>query len=162
MIVDPAAAGQRAIAKLLVEVVLPRPMADPFTLYQLVVADLIVLVMACGVPLLISPAWGLPQTYVPVYAVLVTLFGFTEGLYKDNEEPRLARLVGILARSAVFAIALVCIAARGTLLPLALPATLWNRVDAGAATVSTRVFQVPQCGHWPCHFGLWPPHSVQL
>ncbi len=42
------------------------------------------------------------------------------------------------------------------------PATLVNRVGAGAATDSTRVFQAPQCGHWPCHFGDCPPHSVQL
>ncbi len=33
---------------------------------------------------------------------------------------------------------------------------------AAPATVSTSVFQAPQWGHWPCHFGLWPPHSVQL
>ena len=45
---------------------------------------------------------------------------------------------------------------------LALPATVWNRVGGGAATVSTSVFHAAQCGHWPCHFGLWPPHSVQL
>ena len=43
-----------------------------------------------------------------------------------------------------------------------LPATLWKRVGAGVAIVSTSVFHAPQCGHWPCHFGLWPPHSVQL
>jgi len=23
------------------------------------------------------------------------------------------------------------------------------------------VFQAPQLGHLPCHFGLLPPHSVQ-
>ena len=45
---------------------------------------------------------------------------------------------------------------------LALPVSVWNRVGGGAATVSTSVFHAPQCGHWPCHFGLWPPHSVQL
>jgi hypothetical protein len=32
----------------------------------------------------------------------------------------------------------------------------------GVATLSTNVFQAPQCGHWPCHFGETPPHSVQL
>jgi exopolysaccharide biosynthesis polyprenyl glycosylphosphotransferase len=118
------APNRPARTRTLAHIVLPHPIADPFSLYQLVVADLIVLLMACGVPLLISPAWGLPQTYVPVYAVLVTLFGFTEGLYKDNEKRRLAWLVGILARSVVFAMALVCVAARGALQPLALPATL--------------------------------------
>ena len=48
--------------------------------------------------------------------------------------------------------------ARTTLAP---PASAWKR-DAGvAAIVSTSVFQTPQCGHWPCHLLLWPPHSVQ-
>jgi len=34
-------------------------------------------------------------------------------------------------------------------------------VGAASARVSTRVFQAEQCGHWPCHFGELPPHSVQ-
>ena len=29
------------------------------------------------------------------------------------------------------------------------------------AMVSTSVFQAVQCGHWPCHLLLVPPHSVQ-
>ncbi len=118
------APNRPAQARTLAHVVLPHPIADPFTLYRLVVADLIVLAMACSVPLLISPAWGLPQSCIPVYAVLVTLFGFTEGFYKDDEEPRLARLVGILARSAMFAMALVFVAARVELQPLPALTTL--------------------------------------
>ena len=31
-----------------------------------------------------------------------------------------------------------------------------------SATLSTSVFQAEQCGHWPCHLGTCPPHSVQL
>ena len=104
-------------ARTLAHLLLPRPIADPFTLYQLVVADLIVLMMACGVLLLLSPSGGLPQPCMPIYAVLVTLFGFSEGLYR-SEEPRLVRIVPMLARSALFAIALVFVAARGEVLPL--------------------------------------------
>ena len=33
---------------------------------------------------------------------------------------------------------------------------------APSATASTSVFQASQCGHLPCHFGLVPPHSVQV
>jgi FlaA1/EpsC-like NDP-sugar epimerase len=117
-------APNRPQARTLAQLLLPQPIADPFSLYQLVAADLIVLVMACGAPRLISPAWGLPQTYIPVYAVLVTLFGFTEGLYKDSGEPRLTRLVGLLARSAVFAMSLVFLAARVELQPLKALTTL--------------------------------------
>ena len=31
---------------------------------------------------------------------------------------------------------------------------------APSSTASTSVFQAPQLGHLPCHFGLLPPHSV--
>jgi exopolysaccharide biosynthesis polyprenyl glycosylphosphotransferase len=113
-----AATIRPAHERTLTQFLLPQPIADPLTLYQLVAADLIVLAMACGAPLIVSPAWGLPQTYIPVYAVLVTLFGFTEGLYPGSKEPPVARIVPILARSGVFAMALVFIAARGQLRPL--------------------------------------------
>ena len=33
---------------------------------------------------------------------------------------------------------------------------------APSATASTSVFQAPQLGHLPSHFGLVPPHSVQV
>ena len=43
------------------------------------------------------------------------------------------------------------------------PATLWKRVGARSPRRdSTSVFHASQCGHWPCHLGDWPPHSVQL
>jgi len=42
------------------------------------------------------------------------------------------------------------------------PETVAKRTAAGVATVSTSVFQVPHCGHCPCHFGEEPPHSVQV
>jgi len=31
-----------------------------------------------------------------------------------------------------------------------------------SATDSISVFQAPQCGHLPSHFGLVPPHSLQV
>jgi len=37
-----------------------------------------------------------------------------------------------------------------------------KRGFADSAIVSTRVFQAPQAGHCPCHFGDCPPHSVQV
>jgi exopolysaccharide biosynthesis polyprenyl glycosylphosphotransferase len=118
------APNRPAQALTLAHLLLPHPITDPFTLYQSVIADLTVLVMACAVPLTISPTWGLPQTYIPLYAVLVTLFGFSEGLYQGSVEPRIAPIAPILARSAVLAIALVFIAARVELPPLAVPTTL--------------------------------------
>ncbi len=39
----------------------------------------------------------------------------------------------------------------------------WKRLAAAfSTTVSTSVFQAPQAGHWPCHLGELPPHSVQV
>ena len=111
-------------ARTLARLLLPQPIADPFTLYQSVVADLSILVLACGAPLLLSPALGLPQTYIPVYAVLVTLFGFTEGLYKGNEQPFPVRMAPAAARSAVFAMVLVLVAAGVEFQPWAVITTL--------------------------------------
>ncbi len=90
---------------------LPHPAADPFALYQTVVADLLVLAASCSALLWVARAWGIPQIHIPTYAVLVTLFGFTEGLYKVNSEPLSARIVPPLARSTGFAATLTFFAA---------------------------------------------------
>jgi exopolysaccharide biosynthesis polyprenyl glycosylphosphotransferase len=85
--------------------------ADRFVLFQLVAADLIVLILAWGA---VSPfpAWALPIAYLPIFAVLVTLFDFSEGLYKRAGDPSPAGIVSALARSSLFATVLVFIAAR--------------------------------------------------
>jgi hypothetical protein len=59
-----------------------QPGIDRFTLCELVAADFIVLVTVCGALSLFFPAWGLPWPYLPIFAVLVTLFGLSEGIYK--------------------------------------------------------------------------------
>lgn len=84
---------------------------DRFTLFQLMAADLVVLVAVCGSLSLFSPAWGLPGPYLPIFAVLVTLFGFCEGVYKRAGDPSPAGIIPALARSTLFAIGLVFIAA---------------------------------------------------
>ena len=41
----------------------------------------------------------------------------------------------------------------------------WKRcrvAAADSATPSSSVFQASQCGHLPSHFGLVPPHSLQV
>ena len=46
-----------------------------------------------------------------------------------------------------------------------LRARAWKRFlpapAAASATDSSSVFQALQCGHWPSHLGLVPPHSRQ-
>lgn len=101
----------RMRARSLAHLLLPQPVADPFALYQTVVTDLLALAASCSALLWVSRAWGLPQIHIPTYAVLVTLFGFTEGLYKANAEPLSARIVPRLARSTSLAAALTFFAA---------------------------------------------------
>jgi exopolysaccharide biosynthesis polyprenyl glycosylphosphotransferase len=100
-----------APARLLTQPNLTQPGVDRFTLLELVAADLVVLVTVCGVLSLFSPAWGLPWPYLPIFAVLVTLFGLREGLYKRAGDPSPAGVAPALARSTLFAIVLVFIAA---------------------------------------------------
>jgi hypothetical protein len=104
-------ATRRTQVRTLVQQLLPQPTGDHFMLLQLVAADLSVLVVVCGASSLFSPAWGLPWACLPIFAVLVTLFGFSEGLYKHAGDPSPAVMVPVLARSTLFAIALVFIAA---------------------------------------------------
>lgn len=111
------AAPKRTAARMPVQELLPHPTGDRFLLFQLVAADLAVLGVVCGAASLLSPAWGLPWAYLPAFAVLVTLFGFSEGLYKSAGDPYPLGTALILARSILFAIGLVYIAARGAMRP---------------------------------------------
>lgn len=98
---------------------LPEATGDRFRLFQPVAADLIVLGIVCGASSLFSPAWGLPWNCLPIFAVLVTLFGFSEGLYQHAGELPPSAITPVLARSTLFAVALVFIAAWNELRPLA-------------------------------------------
>lgn len=109
---------RQAQARALTQLLLPQTGVDRFTLCELVAADLIVLVVVCGGLSLFFPAWGLPWAYLPIFAVLVTLFGFSEGLYKRAGDPSPAGIVPALARSTLFAIGLVFIAAWDEMRPL--------------------------------------------
>src|ERR1700687_4978004 len=115
---QPETTTRRTQARTLTQLLLPQTTIDRFTLCQLVAADLMILVVVCGTLSLFSPAWGLPWAYLPIFAVLVTLFGFSEGLYKRAGDPSPAGIVPALARSTLFAIGLGFIAAWGGMHPL--------------------------------------------
>ena len=102
---------RQARARTLTQLLLPQTGVDRFTLGELVAADLMVLVAVCGALSLFFPAWGLPWAYLPIFAVLVTLFGFSEGVYKRAGDPSPAGIVPALAKSTLLAIGLVFIAA---------------------------------------------------
>src|ERR1700687_4258722 len=109
---------RRTEARTLAQLLLAQTSVDRFTLCQLVAADLMILVVVCGTLSLFSPSWGLPWAYLPIFAVLVTLFGFSKGLYRHAGDPSPAGIVPALARSTLFAIGLVFIAAWDGMRPL--------------------------------------------
>jgi len=111
--------ARHAQARTLTQRLMPQTTVDRFMLYELMAADLIVLVVVCGASSLFLPSWGLPWAYLPIFAALVTLFGFSEGLYKRAGDPSPAGIVPALARSTLFAIGLVFIAEWGGMSPLA-------------------------------------------
>ena len=109
----------------LAQFLLPQPEAsDRFALCRMVATDLIVLMGSGLLPSFAFPAWGLPPPTVPVYAVLVTLFGFSEGLYKRPWECRIAPVMVISFRAVVLALGLACLAAYESVSLLAVPVTL--------------------------------------
>ena len=114
----------------IMQLFLPHPIADPFTLYQLVVADLIVLIAVCGLQTLLVPAWSLSQIDLPLFGVLVTLFGFSEGIYRPQPDPFPRGIVPGLARSVLFAITLLFFAGRDAMHLRAIPTTLVSSLTA--------------------------------
>jgi len=107
----------------LTQLLLPHPIADPFTLYQLVVTDMIVLAGACVSQKLLLPAWSLPQLSLPLFAVLVTLFGFSEGIYRSTPDPFPAGIVPGLTRSVLFATTLIFLSEWDAADPRVIPTT---------------------------------------
>lgn len=97
---------------MLAHLLFPHPVSDPFALYQLVAIDLVMLTATCAILRLMSPAWSIPRIQIPIYAVLATLFAFTEGLYKANVEPLSGKSLASLIRSILFAAALTFVASR--------------------------------------------------
>src|ERR1700689_1950687 len=99
----------------LAQMLLPQPIAESLPLYKAVGADLIVLGVVCGAQTLLFPAWGLRAIALPLFAVLVTLFAFGAGIYPKNADPFPKRIVPGLARTVLFAVALVFFAERGAI-----------------------------------------------
>src|ERR1700675_2980162 len=92
-----------------IQQLLRRPTGDRFMLFELLAADWIVLVAVGGAAAFLFPD-GVPWECLPIFTVLVTLFGFSEGIYKHAGDPSPAGIVPALARSTLFASTLVFIA----------------------------------------------------
>jgi len=106
------------------QILLPHPIADPWTLYQWVVFDLIVLGLVGGLQARLFADWSFQELSLPLFAVLVTLFAFSEGVYVSSTDPFPAGAASALTRSVLFATLLVFLAYRGTVHLRAIPATI--------------------------------------
>ena len=129
--------------------------ADTAVLYQLTIPDVLVLLASCLVGSTLVSTLRLPHLAMPAYVVLVTLFGFSEGLYK-NVGAKLAEEVPILVRSAVFAMALVLTAEWNEMQPLAAVAAVATSL---AGLISWR--QLRRLG-WGRHFSKAEPRCVLI
>ncbi len=112
------------------QILLPQLIAESLPLYKAVGADLIVLAVVCGTQTLLFPAWGLRAIALPIFAVLVTLFAFSGGIYSKPADPFAEQVAPGLARSVLFAVALVFFAERGE---ISVPAVLMTFVISLAA-----------------------------
>lgn len=123
-----AAAGEESQASvrppILTQLLVPHPIADPWALYQWVVADLFVLGVVCAAQAHFLANWSFPERSLPLFAVLATLFAFSEGAYRNSPDPFPAGTVPALTRSVLFATALVFFAEAGAIHIRAMPATL--------------------------------------
>ncbi|MGA9527630.1 MAG: sugar transferase [Terriglobales bacterium] len=95
---------------LLVRLLLPHPIADAWNLYQSVSADLLVLIAVGFTQLHVLPNLSFHYHSLPLFAVLLTLFAFSEGLYRETPDPFPPETVPTLIRSTAFATILVCYA----------------------------------------------------
>jgi len=121
----------------------------------LVIPDVVVLLIACLLPTWTFPAWSLPRLAIPIYAVLVTLFAFTEGLY-ENFGSAWSEEFPILTRAVLFAMALVLVAS-------------WNETQAaGAVTAlvtslsSLMLWRLVRRTGWNDHFRGTDPRNVLI
>jgi exopolysaccharide biosynthesis polyprenyl glycosylphosphotransferase len=111
-----SASGEKASTQhrplTLAQMFLPHPSAESLPIYKAVGADLIILIVVCGAQTFLFPAWSLRVIALPLFAVLVTLFAFSGGIYREDADPFGTRIVPGLARSVLFAVALVFFAER--------------------------------------------------
>jgi len=119
-----APAHQKMQAALLNRLLLPHPIADPWQLYKQVAADLLVLYVVAEAQARLLPGWSLHGHSLPLFVVLITLFAFSEGVYRNPSDPFSAATAAGLARSVLFATALTVVADGDAIGIRSIPATL--------------------------------------
>lgn len=127
------------------QLLLPCPTADRWTLYQWVVADFLVLGMVYLCQLRLVPFWSFHPLALPMFASLVTLFAFTEGVYRKPPHALSAETVFGLGRSVLFATILVFFAAPRVANTFAIPATCASSLGALLFYRQLRQFAWARC-----------------
>ena len=100
--------------KSLTKILLPHPVADPWTLYQSVITDLLVLGVVGTAQARLVPGWSFREVALPLFGVVLTLFAFSEGVYCGTADPLPRERIAAIARSGLFATLLVFLAEWGT------------------------------------------------
>lgn len=101
-----ASSAQAATASALPELILPHLIVDAWPLNR-VAADLLVIGTVCAVQARLLANWSFHEHSLPMYAVLVTLFAFSEGVYRNTVDPFPEGTVPGLAKSVLYATVLV-------------------------------------------------------
>ena len=112
-----------AVPPTLPRLLLPQPASNPWIFSQVAV-DLVVLGAASAVQARLVPNWSFHEHSLPLFAVLVTLFAFSEETYRATTNPFPAGTVPKLARSVVLAAVLVFFSDVDGVHFRAIPATL--------------------------------------
>jgi len=136
-----AALSGRRPASALRQILMPHPADDAFPLYSVVAADLLAILTACGAQTLLFPAWALPVFALPLFAVLITLFAFSEGVYRNRIEPPSAGSIASLSRSVSLAAILLAVGE-------------WGRSGAAALLISAALSLLSLLGQRHLRYAL--------
>lgn len=122
------------------QILLPHPTADPWNLYRSVVADLFVLGIVGTVQARVVSAWSFGEIRLPLFAVVFTLFAFSEGVYRSSADPLPRERMAAITRSGLFATLLVFLAEWGRARFAAVVTSFL--VSVGSLIVSRKVQQL--------------------
>jgi exopolysaccharide biosynthesis polyprenyl glycosylphosphotransferase len=85
------------------EFVLPNPeTGNCVHLFLFILTDAAAMAAAGLLPSLMSVSWSLPEETLMIYVSLVTLLGFSEGLYREDKHRSLSAVMAIASKSALF------------------------------------------------------------
>jgi len=125
--------------KSLGRILLPHPIAEPWTLYRSVIADLFVLGVVGEAQVRLAFGCTFREVALPLFAVVLTLFAFSEGVYRNTGDPLPKGMIPAIARSGLFATLLVLLAERETARVAVVPTTFV--LSVGSLVIYRKILQ---------------------